>query len=288
MENLEYRSIRTSYFNQWGWGLLQNWFLSLHYLSLLKMAHTCKYMHRVCHIAAEKKEELIREKASQDMLEELLNSGYLTKIRELNEKVHMVIGGDFVLSKITSLNFDSKYIDVYIGIPPPYNEVPTSRLIRAHFKLDDDEDEDYRASQFVSFKQKSKFGQTTYYISLKNSRHDVKTLCIHFVRGMDIGKYIQSTFDLTTSMIWFDLRKIYTDRFWQQVNGIQFINNDYYLDETGDRIERCLRHGFRNKDDADFAWDVYEYQKQLDLDHDLSYSDDYVSDNDPYYNDSDS
>jgi len=137
MENFNHRSLKTNPFNQWGlsslktsifkhwgWGLIFNWILSLPYLTLLNLAHTCKYMHRVCHQGAERKESIIKEKASNDMLEELFNSGYLQKIQELSEKYPIAIGGDYVLSKITNLDFDSKYIDVYIGNHSPYNESP--------------------------------------------------------------------------------------------------------------------------------------------------------------------
>jgi len=212
----------------------------------------------------------MREKASKDMIEELSNSGYLEKIKELNDKVDMVIAGDCVLEKVTSMKFKSKYIDVYVSIPPPYNQCPMNKFICALFKLDDNEDEDYEASDFVSYKEKTKFGQTTFYISLKSQPHSTKTLCIHFVRGTDIAEYIQSKFDLTTSMIWFDLHEIHTNRFWQQVCGVQFINNDYYLEETGDRLDRFLRLGFHNIDD--FDWQVYLYQQQCDMDYD-PYSD---------------
>jgi len=288
MKNDYYSSLNRSMFCDWGWDLIFHWMLSLPYSSILNMAHTCKYMHTVCHQAAERKEYLIKEKAVQNINEELFNLGYLKKIEELSVKYPIAIGGDFVLSKITSLDFDSEYIDLYIGNPRPYNESPITQFLWTLFKLNPKDD-----SEFIMLKQNSKFGQTTFHIGLNMPQCYAKTLCIHLVQGASIEKYIESKFDLTPSMIWFDLHKICTsstNRFWQQVCGIGYINNDYFLHDTGDRLMRWwCRSQFRIINDYDFNWDVYHHEESNNHDDDDSFDiGNYSDEGQPNYYNSDS
>jgi len=280
MENNYYSS---GIFYDWGWEFIFDWILSLPYFSILKMAHTCKYMYTLCHQAAKRKEYIVKENAKQDILEELVMSGYLKKIEELGVKYPIALGGDFVLSKITSLKFNSNYIDLYIGNPPPYHETNLHQFIWALFKLN------VKDSEFKLLKQNCKFGQTTFHIALKTRSLHTKALCIHLVRGDNIAKYIESKFDLTTSMIWFDLREIYTTRFWQQFHGLGYVNNDYFIDDTGKRIIRWSQHSkFRIIDDCDFNWDVYNYDPYEHHDDDSLDMCDYSDEGFPNYYDSDS
>lgn len=256
MEAKYYRSLLYSEFYQWGSDLIFNWMLLLPYKSILSIGHTCKYMYVRSKEAATRKEFLIKENAYNDIKETLHSEGYLAKLEELSLKhPRMLLAGDFILSKMTSVPFSSKYIDVYIGDGKPCDERAIITSLTDHFVTRNESE-----TRFKVIHQKTKFGYTTISISLKSCSIDSKILCIHLNCGPCIPKYIESKFDLTCSMVWFDMREIYTNRFWQQVNGIGYINNSYYIEETGIRIIRFMdTYGFHILNSDEFNWEVYYY-----------------------------
>jgi len=281
MQNEYYTSLLWSIFKQWGTDLIFDFILLLPYPSILNLGITCKFMNVLCNRAAIKKEALIKQKAVYNIRENLKNEGYLEKIEELSTIYPLVLAGDAILAEVTTRPFSANYIDVYIGNDTPYDERSVIGYLTNFFTTTNG-----FWSKFVVVKQSTKFGYTTLYIALKNPAMYAKKLCLHLNCGPAISKFIETKFDLTCSMIWFDLHQIYTNRFWQQVCGIGYLNNGYFLDETAPRLIRFINsYRFYIANSDEFDWEFYNYEEILgntsyDVE-DASY--DYYEEENPFY-----
>jgi len=257
MDNKYYISLLSSRFRGWGSELILSWMLLLPYTSILNIGHTCKYMHVISITAAIKKESMVRENACKDIKKTLIKERYLEKLVELSLNYPILLAGDFILSKMTSLPFSSKYIDVYVGNAKSCDERAIIAFLTEQFTTKNESE-----TRFKIIHQKTKFGYTAISISLKSCSIDSKILCIHLSCGPCIPEYIESKFDLTPSMIWFDMCEIHTRRFWQQFCGVGYVNNSYYIEETGARLIRFVdQYGFHIVNCGDFDWAVYYYDE---------------------------
>jgi len=286
MDPKYYKSIHFSLFANFGLDLIAYIFIQMPYVSILALGHTCRYMYQVGRQVAPQKALLIQQDASEHILHTLRLEGYLQKLQELRDEIAFVIGGDFILSHITSRPFWTKYIDIYISLVTPYDEVPFMLIVKKIFPSND-------GNAMLSFKRedKQKYGHMTIYIWVKDSIQAMpRVLRVHFIKTLSLPDYINHKFDLTCSMLWYDIwsTQIYTDHFYDQVCGIGYVVNDFYLNHTGKRILQFKGdYGFHILNEGNFDWYLFYHQDDMDIDKyywDRCYDDDdYYSSPDDHY-----
>jgi len=260
MNEKYYTSVQYSCFANFGFDMIFRITLCLPYKYRVALARTCQYMHVVVKLACAQEETNIRSSAIQRMSDILDELGYLGKLQELNQKYPILLAGDFVLSHITSINFKSQYIDVYIGNDPPFDQMTMVEYLMELFIPKNDT----TPSIFMRCKLQNKFGCPTIYFSRNHLYPKRQMLALHMNCGSEMWRYIESKFDLTCSMVCSDLKEIYTERFWQQVSGIGYLNNTYYMDETARRIIRLVdTYHFDIIDAQDFEWSLYNFQYRV-------------------------
>jgi len=291
MDPKYYESLYFSFFAYLGSDLILYIFLKMPYSSILSVGHTCHYMYQVGRRAAPQKATLIEQYASENILHALRLERYLEKLQILRQEVPFVIGGDFVLSQIASRPFWTRYIDVYISLIKP-DELSFVNLVKQLFTTNDYTD----LFSFHVYDNRQKYGHLVLYISVHNVIEDAsRILRVHFIPEISVADYIQTKFDLTCSMVWYDIwsAKISTNHFWDQISGVGYVVNDYYLHDTGRRILQFKRdYGFRILNEATFDWFIYYHQDDIDEDHsnwyryhydDGPYDEDYYSSGDADY-----